>query len=145
MANQPNWTKRSLIALVLAGLFAGGAWYWKSSDRNATTYQTATVTKGSLTQVVTATPYYQTFLRRFPTLKALAAARHETMPEMPVTGLPGGSFADYLAARAQLDAALAMRDDITMVSPLAAARAPYARYLGWLRDELGRLLHPPTA
>ena len=81
----------------------------------------------------------------FHATRALAAARHETMPEMPVTGLPGGSFADYLAARAQLDAALAMRDDITMVSPLAAARAPYARYLGWLRDELGRLLHPPTA
>lgn len=44
-----------LILVVLAAAAAGGAWYYKNSHDAATEYQTAPVTRGELTQVVTAT------------------------------------------------------------------------------------------
>lgn len=47
--------KKWIILLVLAATFAGGAWWWKSSDSDSATFQTVPVTKGDITQVVTAT------------------------------------------------------------------------------------------
>ena len=76
----------------------------------------------------------------FHAQRGLAAALGETLPEMPVVGGPDGSHADHLAALHALDATLAVEDDQAMGAPLDDARAPYARFLGWLRDEVGRTM-----
>lgn len=91
-------------------------------------------------------PAYRAALRSrnllFHATRGLAAARGEPLPEMPVTGAPGGALEDAAPARAALEAALAVTDDRTMVDPLQAARVPYARFLGYLRAEVARLLAP---
>jgi len=79
----------------------------------------------------------------FHATRGLAAARGEPLPEMPVVGATGGggSLEDGKSASEALAKALAATDDLVEVPPLlAAARAPYARYLGFLRDEVGRRL-----
>jgi hypothetical protein len=76
----------------------------------------------------------------FHAARGLAAAHRQPLPEMPVVGVPGGALDDLKAALAALDRALALADDAEMVAPVDEARAPYARYLGWLRDEVGRAL-----
>jgi HlyD family secretion protein len=50
-----RWAKWVSILMVLAVVAVGGWWYIKSRNEAATEYQTATVTRGNLTQVVTAT------------------------------------------------------------------------------------------
>src|SRR5436305_928691 len=47
--------KQAFIAIAIAAVFAGGAWYWRQRSADTTNYQTAAVTKGSITQAVTAT------------------------------------------------------------------------------------------
>jgi len=56
MANnrKVRWVKWLLILALLAGVIGGGIWYFGSDRDNAPQYQTATVTRGDLTQVVTA-------------------------------------------------------------------------------------------
>lgn len=44
-----------MTLIVLAGLAGGGVWYWKNRREAPTEYQTAPVTRGDLTQAVTAT------------------------------------------------------------------------------------------
>src|SRR5438128_1823097 len=80
----------------------------------------------------------------FHAQRGVAAARGETLPEMPVSGSPGGGIDDHLAALGALDAALGATDD-TQEMPrwFDAARIPYARYLGWLREQVGKILQPP--
>jgi hypothetical protein len=90
-------------------------------------------------------PGYRAALRSrnllFHATRGVCAARGEPLPEMPVVGAPGGSLDDAAPALAAIAAALSVADDVAeMPALLAAARAPYARYLGWLRDELGRRL-----
>ncbi|MSP60843.1 MAG: hypothetical protein EXR72_10970 [Myxococcales bacterium] len=89
-------------------------------------------------------PAYRAALRSrnllFHAARGLAAARGEELPEMPVVGIPGGGLDDHRAVLAAIDAALVVTDDRTMVDALAPARTPCARYLGWLRDEVGRAL-----
>ncbi len=53
---------RWFIFLVLIGGAAFGAWYYKSHHEAPTEYQTANVTKGDITQVVTATGQLNPFL-----------------------------------------------------------------------------------
>ncbi len=48
-------TKWLIAVLVIAGLAGGGAWYWKQHEEKGADYKTATVTRGDLIQVVTAT------------------------------------------------------------------------------------------
>jgi hypothetical protein len=72
--------------------------------------------------------------------RGLAAAHGQPLPEMPVVGVPGGGRDDHGAALAALDRALALTDDGQMGGPLGEAHAAYGRWLGWLRDELGREL-----
>jgi hypothetical protein len=82
----------------------------------------------------------------FHATRGLAAARGEPMPEMPVVSTQVGTLADHVAALAELDAALSTDDasELDAMPPrLAAAKAPYGRYLGWLRFEVGKMLHPP--
>lgn len=81
----------------------------------------------------------------FHATRGLAAARGEALPEMPVVGAAGGGLADHQAAVAALDAALAVDDDAAMGVHFDAARAPYARFLGWLRDEVGRAMSAAPA
>lgn len=50
-----RWAKWFSILILLAAAAAGGWWYIKTRNDLATEYQTATVTRGNLTQVVTAT------------------------------------------------------------------------------------------
>ena len=50
-----HWGKWITIAVVIAAGGGGGAWYYKNSRDSATEYQTVPVTRGELTQVVTAT------------------------------------------------------------------------------------------
>jgi HlyD family secretion protein len=50
-----RWAKWLSIVILLAAAAVGGWWYIKSRNEGATEYQTATVTRGDLTQVVTAT------------------------------------------------------------------------------------------
>jgi HlyD family secretion protein len=50
-----RWIKRTLGAVLLAGVAAGGWWYFTSHREPPTEYQTATVVRGDLTQAVTAT------------------------------------------------------------------------------------------
>ena len=49
-----GWLKW-LIILALLGGAGYGYWYWKQSQKSAPQYQTGTVTRGDLVQVVTAT------------------------------------------------------------------------------------------
>lgn len=44
-----------IVAVVIAGLAGGGAWYWKQHDDKGPEYKTTAVTLGDLIQVVTAT------------------------------------------------------------------------------------------
>jgi HlyD family secretion protein len=53
--NSFRWAKWISILILLAGAAVGGWWYLKSRNEVATEYQTATVTRGNLTQAVTAT------------------------------------------------------------------------------------------
>src|SRR6516165_4217850 len=50
-----RWAKWLSILILLAAAAVGGWWYIKSHNEGAAEYQTATVTRGDLTQVVTAT------------------------------------------------------------------------------------------
>lgn len=50
-----RWAKWLSILILLVAATVGGWWYIKSHNEAATEYQTATVTRGDLTQVVTAT------------------------------------------------------------------------------------------
>jgi HlyD family secretion protein len=50
-----RWLKWLVILLLLGAAAIGGVWYYKQSQANTTEYQTATVTRGDLTQTVTAT------------------------------------------------------------------------------------------
>jgi HlyD family secretion protein len=47
--------KKIIFLLVLAGLGAGGFWYWKHREPEAPQYQFTEVARGDITQVVTAT------------------------------------------------------------------------------------------
>src|SRR5437773_8724496 len=90
-------------------------------------------------------PAYRAALRSrnllFHAMRGLAAARGEPLPEMPVVGIPGGALEDHRPALQALAAALAVADDTAqMPAILETARLPYARYLGWLRDEVGRTM-----
>jgi HlyD family secretion protein len=57
MANQSkfNWGKWIFIVVLLGAASAAGVWYYNSHNTTATQYQTAAVTRGDLTQAVTAT------------------------------------------------------------------------------------------
>jgi len=55
MQRKPRWTKWAVALAILAAAAGGSAWYLKSNHDPAPDYQTATVTRGDLTQVVTAT------------------------------------------------------------------------------------------
>jgi hypothetical protein len=77
----------------------------------------------------------------FHAMRGLAAARGEPLPEVPVVSGPSGELRDYEAAVAVLEAALAVTDDgREMPAILAAVRDPYAKYLGFLRNEVGRIM-----
>ncbi len=56
MANhgKPRWLRWILILAVLGAAIVGSVWYFKNDHTAAPQYQTATVTRGDLTQVVTA-------------------------------------------------------------------------------------------
>src|SRR5512135_1012915 len=55
MSNEKSRWPRRLLFLALLGILVGGvAWYLKRDHADAPQYQTATVTSGDLTQVVTA-------------------------------------------------------------------------------------------
>jgi HlyD family secretion protein len=47
--------KRIILAVVILAAAAGGWWYWQQSHTEEVKYQTGTVTRGDVTQVVTAT------------------------------------------------------------------------------------------
>jgi hypothetical protein len=82
--------------------------------------------------------------RLFHAARGLAAARGEELPEMPVVGVSGGKLEDHRGAVEAIDAALAVEDDDRrMVAQVEAARGPYGRYLGWLRDEVGHAMARP--
>jgi hypothetical protein len=91
-------------------------------------------------------PAYRGALRSrnllFHATRGLAAARGEPLPEMPAVGVAGGGLDDHAAALAAIDAALATAGDDTAELPphVAAAKPAYARYLGWLREEVRRML-----
>jgi hypothetical protein len=60
---------------------------------------------------------------------------------MPVVATAGGSLHDHGAALAALDRGLAVEDSAQeLPGPLSEAREPYARYLGWLREEVAKML-----
>ena len=50
-----NWGKWVTVLVLLAAGGGGGAWYYRTSHEAAPEYQTANVTRGDLTQAVTAT------------------------------------------------------------------------------------------
>ncbi len=89
-------------------------------------------------------PAYRAALRSrnllFHATRGVAAARGEALPEMPAVGVQGGGFADHAAALDAIAAALALDDDAAMAEPARLARDAYARYLGWLRDEVAKTL-----
>src|SRR5437899_2830588 len=57
MANHKSfgWVKWIVIVLLVGGAAGGGYWYYKKYNSEAPQYQTAAVTRGDLTQTVTAT------------------------------------------------------------------------------------------
>jgi hypothetical protein len=90
-------------------------------------------------------PAYRAALRSrnllFHATRGLAAARGEPLPEVPVVSGSEGTLLDHQGALARLDAALAVSDDAAqMPAELAGAREPYGRFLGFLRNEVGRLM-----
>jgi hypothetical protein len=93
-------------------------------------------------------PAYRSALRSrnlyFHAVRGLAAARGQELPEMPVVAGKPGTLTDGEAARSAVAAALALFPDADLAaldSALAAARPPYAAWLGFLREEVGRRLH----
>ena len=92
-------------------------------------------------------PAYRVALRSrnllFHAVRGLAAARGQELPEMPVVaGKPGG-LSDGETALATVDSALHLFPDPDLAgldAALTAARAPYAAWLGYLREEVGRRL-----
>ena len=77
----------------------------------------------------------------FHATRGIAAARGEPLPEMPAVGVPGGGLGDQAPALAAVDDALAVTDDAREMGPhLARAKEHYARWLGWLREEVAKLL-----
>jgi hypothetical protein len=94
-------------------------------------------------------PAYRAALRSrnllFHATRGLAAARGEPLPEMPAVGVDGGGPADHAPALAAVEAALAVDgdDDAAAMPPhVARAKESYARWLGFLRAEVGKLLRP---
>ncbi len=91
-------------------------------------------------------PAYRSALRSrnllFHAERGLAAARGEPLPEMPAVGVPGGGLDDHRAALAAVDAALAVEESDAEAMPphVLRAKASYARYLGWAREEVGKIL-----
>jgi HlyD family secretion protein len=57
MADKQNsgWIKWTVIILAVVAVIAGGIWFFKRGHTDAPDYQTVTVTRGDLTQAVTAT------------------------------------------------------------------------------------------
>ena len=57
MADKPgrSWIKWTIIAVAVLAAIGGGVWYLKRGHADAPEYQTTPVTRGDLTQVVTAT------------------------------------------------------------------------------------------
>ena len=57
MAENPSnhWKKWTIIIVAAGAVIAGGVWYFKRGNNDTPQYQTTTVTRGDLTQVVTAT------------------------------------------------------------------------------------------
>lgn len=57
MANEGKmrWAKWLVLLVVAGGALAAGTWYFKNNSKDETEYQTAAVTRGNLTQAVTAT------------------------------------------------------------------------------------------
>ena len=57
MADKPGrgWIKWTIIIFAVVAVIIGGVWYFKRGHTDAPEYQTTTVTRGDLTQVVTAT------------------------------------------------------------------------------------------
>jgi hypothetical protein len=76
----------------------------------------------------------------FHAVRGLAAAAGKDLPETPVTGTPGGNVKDARPALEALEAALADENDQSLGKHLEAAMAPYARFLGFLRDEVSKLM-----
>jgi hypothetical protein len=81
----------------------------------------------------------------FHATRGLAMARGEDPPEMPLTATTIGTLADCDPVRDAIADALSVEDDLAMPDRLQAARAPCGRYLGWLRDEVAKLVHPGGA
>src|SRR5881628_468579 len=50
-----GWLKWLVIIVLLAAVIGGGVWYYQEHSGPETQYQTAAVTKGDVTQAVTAT------------------------------------------------------------------------------------------
>jgi len=50
-----GWLTWAVIILLVAGMAGGGVWYYKHAHNDGPTYQTVTVTRGELIQLVTAT------------------------------------------------------------------------------------------
>jgi HlyD family secretion protein len=50
-----HWKKWTIVILAAGAVIAGGIWYFKRGHTDTLDYQTVTVTRGDLTQVVTAT------------------------------------------------------------------------------------------
>ena len=57
MADKPgsSWIKWTIIIFAVVAVIVGGVWYFKRGNNDTPQYQTTTVTRGDLTQVVTAT------------------------------------------------------------------------------------------
>jgi hypothetical protein len=94
-------------------------------------------------------PAYRAALRSrnllFHAVRGLAAARGQELPAMPVVAGAPGALSDADAALAAVDAALALFPDPDLAAldaALTATRAPYAAWLGLLREEVGRRLRP---
>src|ERR1044071_4263897 len=64
MANDGSkrWGKWVIVFLLVAGVAGGGVWYYQLHHTEATQYQTAPVTRGDLTQLVTASGQVQPVL-----------------------------------------------------------------------------------
>src|SRR5881392_909623 len=57
MANKSSsrWVRWIVTLVIIGGAIGGGFWYYRTHHSDASQYQTAQVTRGDLTQVVTAT------------------------------------------------------------------------------------------